>query len=1106
MYVCEFCGREFPSAGGINGHRNAHLIRNEFGHRIGLPCEVCEETTYYQMQGIPYHPDCFAQRWSDDEEYEAEWKRPRKAKKKSGVKLLPSSLTTGLSEMTEMISGKTVKKNADTNRWHGACILPDGSCRQMDFATCNAFGGKFQSPQTTCDNTQRWVDADLAQDFMEDRWYQKYQAEDRPEEERMTRATADNLVAQILEWLEPFTDFAEVCGSYRRGREDPGDLDVVVILKSRVSLPEITELWVAEGKASAVNWVGDKKTQMVIEGVKVDIRTSTPRALGAALLYFTGPSGYNIGIRSAAKRAGFKLNEYGLFNRETGEYIAGATEEDIYAALGRNYRPPTERRAESETFEAQEYGNNCYDCGGFLKDCIGYVDGEPCNQAGIGTRLCSKCGDGPRCDSCRKIYDYYGGDNPICEVCYQMVPYNPISNVGESHKRWCKWDAGAGQTAGTCEICWSEPWMWSNDLGYIFFDEDSPYNNSDYERMCLHCMEEDFPEIYEHLVNQPVKVEPTSKKRWQFWKAETFAADYVSCDNCGDGYSDANNTDLGCQCEICPTCVIEYEGICPECSRMDAETFEASAVYRGKIPDGAVGRAMLNQKLMDEAEMLEAIQKLENAVRLGLISEEEIMRNLQQKFGAEVVMSRYSGAGWSLFGRKLYKYGQLQGSIRGNLSASTKKPMKRNNPDETYSGRHHVIWIHNPDNQVFNQVSQKIKPESFEEWMDVIHETNRQLNHIHEGPKQWHGKAENFATEGSENPMRSAIIRGLRTAARDGYVVAAPPYGNRSAGFYNNLAQIILEELGEIGTEDLGPEVSGTGRAMDPYRVVADLASGQSVEIESPDEVSDYSVGIADMITSFTQQSTIMDRNDGFIPPEGYTLMEFDLPYNGMITRRLAWKISSAMGIYSRASNRLLLYSSPQKNRNCSMIINMLLEELQPEVSSMTDEEKEQYYQEFTREIMRQVGYYGGPLEEEENANREWANNNYGTAVPIEQVEVSASIGEKARADATRLNPFRAETQDFADRFEIQIRTSRGNTTERIPVGRPMLVRRLREILSRQRLPYAIDVFGTEAAFNVMGPFGMQVYRPRPKLLATYKYGRFESGEMADHLNEKLGL
>ena len=175
-------------------------------------------------------------------------------------------------------------------------------------------------------------------------------------------------------------------------------------------------------------------------------------------------------------------------------------------------------------FEAQYSGNNCDDCGGFLRDCIGHTDGEPCNQAGIENRLCSKCGDGPRCDSCRKIYDYYGGNNPYCNVCHQMVPYNLISNVGESHERWCKWDAGAGQTAGTCETCWSEPWMWSNDLGYVFFDEDSPYYNSDYERMCLHCMEEDFPEIYEHLVNQPAKVSPTPKKNWQFWKSETFEA------------------------------------------------------------------------------------------------------------------------------------------------------------------------------------------------------------------------------------------------------------------------------------------------------------------------------------------------------------------------------------------------------------------------------------------------------------------------------------------------------------------------------------------------------------------------------------------------------
>ena len=806
-------------------------------------------------------------------------------------------------------------------------------------------------------------------------------AEDRPEEERMTRAQAEALATNILMWLEPTTEFAEVAGSYRRGREDPGDLDVVVILKPRVRLPEIAELWLAEGKASAINWVGEKKTQMVIDGVKVDIRTTTPRALGAALLYFTGPAGYNIGIRSAAKRAGFKLSEYGLFNRETGEYIAGATEEDIYTALGRNYRPPTERRA--ETFEAQYRASNEME---------------------------------------KAILDFEKWWNRY------YIPSNP-SKKHYVRKPFEEGDRYYG-------------WLWC-----YYLDEDD-------ERLDLECESIPYGNIdaLNAWIRQTIlREKPSNFKVWH------------------------------------PIFDEEYE----------AETFEATAVYRGKIPEGAVGRAMLNQKLMDEAEMLEAIQKLENAVRLGLISEEEIMKGLQQKFGAEVVNSRYSDKGWSLFGRKLFKYGKLQGSIRGNISATTEKPMKRNNPDETYTGRHHVIWTQGADNQVFNQVSQKIKPESFQEWMDVIHETNRQESGVHH--------AEEFANEGSENPMRSAIIRGLRTAARNGYVVAAPPYGNRSASFYNNLAGIILEELGEIGTEELGPEVSGTGRTIDPYRVVADLASGRSVEIESPDEVSDYSVGIADMINSFTQQSTMMDRRDGFIPPEGYTRMYFDLPYNGWITRRLAWRIASAMGIYSRASDRLVLFSTPQKNRNCSMIVNMLLEELQPEVSGMTDEEKAGYYQSFGFEIMRQTDFNNGPMESEKRANRNWAESNYGTPTATPNVEVSARIEEKARADAARLNPFNAETQDFADRFEIQIRTSRGNTTERIPVGR-VLIRRLREILGRQRQPYAVDVFGTEAAFNVMGPYGMQVYRPRPKLLATYKYGRFESGEMADYLNEKLGL
>ena len=171
-------------------------------------------------------------------------------------------------------------------------------------------------------------------------------AEDRPEEERMTRVEAEALASKMINLLQPYADSIDVCGSYRRGREDPGDLDIVVILKPRVSLPEVVEN--LEGEYTAVNWVGEKKTQMVIDGVKVDVRTTTPRAKGAALLYFTGPAGYNIGIRRSAKSRGMKLNEYGIFDRETNEYLGGATEEEIYEILGKNFRPATERRAEEE--------------------------------------------------------------------------------------------------------------------------------------------------------------------------------------------------------------------------------------------------------------------------------------------------------------------------------------------------------------------------------------------------------------------------------------------------------------------------------------------------------------------------------------------------------------------------------------------------------------------------------------------------------------------------------------------------------------------------------------------------------------------------------------
>ena len=173
-------------------------------------------------------------------------------------------------------------------------------------------------------------------------------AEDRDMEERMTRVEAEALADKMITALEPYVDFSEVCGSFRRGRKDPGDLDVVIIMKPGESLPEIIDK--LSGLYTAINWLGEKKTQIIVDGVKVDIKVSNPEGIGAALLYFTGPSGYNIGMRRSAKSRGLKLNEYGIWNRDTNEYLGGATEEEIYDVLGKTYKPP-EKRAEEEEEE-----------------------------------------------------------------------------------------------------------------------------------------------------------------------------------------------------------------------------------------------------------------------------------------------------------------------------------------------------------------------------------------------------------------------------------------------------------------------------------------------------------------------------------------------------------------------------------------------------------------------------------------------------------------------------------------------------------------------------------------------------------------------------------
>ena len=140
------------------------------------------------------------------------------------------------------------------------------------------------------------------------------------------------------------TDQVEIAGSFRRCRETVGDLDLLVTSRSPTTvfdvfsgLPEVAEVRMRGGT---------KETVVLRNGLQVDLRVVEPEAFGAALQYFTGSKDHNVRLRTLARDAKLKVNEYGVFRG--GERVAGRTEEEVYAALGLAWVPPELREDHGE--------------------------------------------------------------------------------------------------------------------------------------------------------------------------------------------------------------------------------------------------------------------------------------------------------------------------------------------------------------------------------------------------------------------------------------------------------------------------------------------------------------------------------------------------------------------------------------------------------------------------------------------------------------------------------------------------------------------------------------------------------------------------------------
>lgn len=151
--------------------------------------------------------------------------------------------------------------------------------------------------------------------------------------ERIYWSAGDALASAIGQHMQQCDGISQMqwAGSYRRGRDTVGDLDLLVVAADRTAAMDHLESF---RETSQTIGRGDTKISIRVgKAFQVDMRCVEKHQFGAALQYFTGSQAHNIHTRRIAKEKGLKINEYGVFRTDDDTQIAGATEEEVYAAI-----------------------------------------------------------------------------------------------------------------------------------------------------------------------------------------------------------------------------------------------------------------------------------------------------------------------------------------------------------------------------------------------------------------------------------------------------------------------------------------------------------------------------------------------------------------------------------------------------------------------------------------------------------------------------------------------------------------------------------------------------------------------------------------------------
>ena len=151
----------------------------------------------------------------------------------------------------------------------------------------------------------------------------------------------------------------EIVGSYRRGAEHSGDIDVIITAESSQNFITFIDTLINQNIIIEVLSRGLSKCLVITRispssiARRVDFLYASKKEYPFSILYFTGSKIFNTIMRNQALTMGLTMNEHGLYKmenkikerKEKGEKVEHTfqSEKDIFDYLNMEYREPWER-------------------------------------------------------------------------------------------------------------------------------------------------------------------------------------------------------------------------------------------------------------------------------------------------------------------------------------------------------------------------------------------------------------------------------------------------------------------------------------------------------------------------------------------------------------------------------------------------------------------------------------------------------------------------------------------------------------------------------------------------------------------------------------------